>query len=146
MATETFKTLREVAIAIDGVKCVIEGVKSQLALMTLVFAGFAATSVTAFAYFFMVSVSNSTAIVRIETRLDGTMRDSMRSASDSMRSASDLRASTRDSIASIGASNRLSASSGLQSSKGSWTIVPRPTLAKKLDPSHFLTGNFISAH
>jgi tetrahydromethanopterin S-methyltransferase subunit G len=71
MATETFKTLREVAIAIDGVKCVIEGVKSQLALMTLVFAVFAATSVTAFAYFFMVSVSNSTAIVRIETRLDG---------------------------------------------------------------------------
>ncbi|MET0483599.1 MAG: hypothetical protein ABWZ27_11870 [Aestuariivirgaceae bacterium] len=39
--------------------------------MTLVFAGFAATSVAAFAYFFMVSVSNSTAIVRIETRLDG---------------------------------------------------------------------------
>jgi hypothetical protein len=35
---------------------------------------------------------------------------------------------------------------GCQSSKGSWTIVPRPTLAKKLDISHFLTGNFISAH
>src|SRR5262245_15943465 len=70
MATETFKTFREVAIAIDGVKCVIEGVKSQLALMTLVFAGFAATSVGAFGYFFMVSVSNSTAIIRIETRLN----------------------------------------------------------------------------
>jgi hypothetical protein len=67
MATENFRTLREGAIAIDGVKSVIEGIKSQLALMTLVFAGFAAASVGAFGYFFVVSVINSTAIVRIET-------------------------------------------------------------------------------
>lgn len=66
MATENFKTLREVAIAIDGVKSVIEGIKSQLALMTLVFAGFAAASVAAFGYFFVISVSNTTAIARLE--------------------------------------------------------------------------------
>jgi tetrahydromethanopterin S-methyltransferase subunit G len=66
MATENFKTLREVAIAIDGVKSVIEGIKSQLALMTLVFAGFAAASVAAFGYFFVISVSNATAIARLE--------------------------------------------------------------------------------
>jgi hypothetical protein len=71
MAAENFKTLREVAIAVEGVKSVIDGIKSQLALMTLVFAGFAAASVGAFGYFFVISVSNATAIVRIETRLDG---------------------------------------------------------------------------
>jgi tetrahydromethanopterin S-methyltransferase subunit G len=66
MAAETFKTLRKVAIAIDGVKCVIEGINARLALMTLVFAGFAAVSVGAFGYFFMVSVSNATGIARLE--------------------------------------------------------------------------------
>ena len=60
------QNLREVAIAIDGVKSVIEGIKSQLALMTLVFAGFAAASVAAFGYFFVISVSNTTAIARLE--------------------------------------------------------------------------------
>jgi hypothetical protein len=68
MAAENFKTLREVAIAVEGVKSVIEGIKSQLALMTLVFAGFAAASVGAFGYFFVDSRSIAMAIVRIETR------------------------------------------------------------------------------
>ena len=67
MATENFKTLREVAIAIDGLKTSIEGIRGQLALMTPVFAGFAAASVGAFGYFFIDSKSSATALVRIET-------------------------------------------------------------------------------
>src|SRR5262245_48822437 len=67
MATENFKTLREVAIAIDGLKTSIDGIRGQLALMTLVFAGFAAASVGAFGYFFIDSKSSATALVRIET-------------------------------------------------------------------------------
>ena len=35
MAAENYKTLREVAIAIDGLKTAIEGIKGQLALMSL---------------------------------------------------------------------------------------------------------------
>jgi hypothetical protein len=67
MATENFKTLWEVAIAIDGLKSSIEGIKGQLALMSLVFAGFAAASIGAFGYFFVDSKSSATALVRIET-------------------------------------------------------------------------------
>ena len=66
MATETFKTLREVALAIDTVKCSIDGMKGQLALMNLVFAGYAATSIGAFSYFYIDSKSTTAALLRIE--------------------------------------------------------------------------------
>ena len=86
MATENFKTLREVAIAIDGLKSSIEGIKGQLALMTLVFAGFAAASIGAFGYFFVDSKSSATALVRIETLQQAqNMRfDSIEKRMDSM--------------------------------------------------------------
>jgi hypothetical protein len=63
-----FQNPREVAIAIDGLKTAIEGIKGQLALMSLVFAGYAAASLGAFGYFFVDSRSGAMAIVRIETR------------------------------------------------------------------------------
>ena len=75
MATETFKTLREVALAIDTVKCSIDGMKGQLALMIVVFAGYAATSIGAFSYFYIDSKSTTAALLRIEilhqARFDG---------------------------------------------------------------------------
>ena len=66
MATETFKSFREVALAIDTVKCSIDGMKGQLALMNLVFAGYAATSIGAFSYFYIDSKSTTAALLRIE--------------------------------------------------------------------------------